>query len=304
MIFIKLEITDSLYPDSLRRIPNAPQQIFYEGNLDLTSNPALAIIGSRKSTENGNKIAQKFSTELSMTGITIVSGLATGIDTIAHKYSYMNKGKTIAVLGCGFNKIFPKENIPLYKQIISNGGLIISEYEPNERYHQQYFLDRNRIISGLSLGVLVIEAMHRSGTSVTAKHARSQGKKVFSIPHEIWDSHGVGTNRLIKNGATLVTSTVDILAYSKFKKYRKYYQKLKSNNSFEAPMQLTSLKFDNPKHVKIYDVIKSIQNSGNSASVDAIIFKSNLQASEAISILFFLELNGYIKKVEGGYICT
>ena len=156
-------------------------------------------------------MSYKFSYELSQLGITVASGLAVGIDTFAHLGSYNQKGKTIAVLGCGFNQIFPKENIGLYKKILDNDGLIISEYPPDTRHQSKYFLQRNRIVSGLSLGVLVIEATARSGTSVTARLATLQGRKVFAVPHEIWNSHGVGTNRLIKNDAIMVTETNDIL---------------------------------------------------------------------------------------------
>ena len=182
-----------------------------EGNISLLNNNIISIIGSRKCTENGKALSYKFSYELSQYGITIASGLAVGIDTFAHLGSFNQKGKTIAVLGCGFNHIFPKENMNLYKKILDNDGLIVSEYPPDTKHQPKYFLERNRIVSGLSLGILVVEAQYRSGTSVTASLANLQGRKVFSIPHEIWNSNGVGTNKLIKNGAIAVTDTDDIL---------------------------------------------------------------------------------------------
>ena len=129
--------------------------------------------------------------DLAKQDITVVSGLAKGIDTAAHRGALEGGGKTIAVLGCGFNHIYPEENSQLFKQIIESGGAIISEYSPNTYAKSQYFLERNRIVSGLSLGVLVIEAAYRSGTSVTAALAKKQGKKVFCIPHELTNIHGV-----------------------------------------------------------------------------------------------------------------
>ena len=135
-----------------------------------------------------------------------------GIDTVAHKSTLENKGYTIAVLGNGFNNIFPIENIPLYYEIINKNGLILSEYPPEEKAKSKNFLERNRIVSGLSKGILIIEAMYRSGTSVTSRLAKEQERKVFVLPHEIYDKNGVGTNKLIREGAILVTSVKDIIS--------------------------------------------------------------------------------------------
>ena len=146
--------------------------------------------------------------------------MAKGIDTIAHEETINAKCKTIAVLGSGFHNIFPKENSALYKKILEKDGLIISEYAPEIQAQSKQFLERNRIISGLSIGVLVIEAGYRSGTSVTAKIAKKQNRKVFVLPHEINDKYGIGTNKLIQKGAILVTSTKDIVENFKFLKYK------------------------------------------------------------------------------------
>ena len=211
----------------MQNITNPPKRLYMQGNLELLNNPIISIVGSRSCSENGKSLARKFAYELSQCGITIASGLAKGIDTIAHLYSYKEKGKTIAVLPNGFNHIFPKENIGLYEKILDNGGLVMSEYPPDIKAKSKYFLERNRIVSGLSLGVLVVEAAYRSGTSVTAKLAKTQGRKVFALPHEIWDSHGVGTNRLIKTGATLVTCVEDILD----ELYNSFYSSKNLNSS-------------------------------------------------------------------------
>lgn len=299
----QISINDKLYPQQLKNIENAPHSLYLEGNIALLKSKSIAIIGSRNCSENGKKIASKFSTELSQTGITIISGLAKGIDTIAHYYSYNKPGHTIAVLGNGFNEIFPKENLNLYQKILENNGLIISEYPPHEKPQSKYFLERNRIVSGLSLGVLVIEAAYRSGTSVTAKLAQKQNRPVFAIPHEIWDSHGIGTNKLIKNGANLVTDVDDIFNILKLSSYKKiYHNTLKSNtlNLKENTQILTDKKILlDEKCSNIYQFINTIPISAN-----ILVHKSNYSINTVMSALFILELNGYIKKISGGYICT
>ena len=211
------------------------------------------------------------------------------------------------------------------------GGLVITEYPPNTKCQSKYFLERNRIVSGLSLGVLVIEAVHRSGTSVTAKLAISQNKKVFALPHEIWNSHGTGTNRLIKNGAVLISDTEDIL--QELKCLRKMIKKLKdiqkidlssldinscidmsldsqinshsSNSSnIHSSHPLKSLDIQNKKELKnpklayIYDYI-----SLEPISINELCKKTSKSISQVSNDLFMLELDGYIKKVAGGYIC-
>ena len=321
----------------------------------MLNNPIISIVGSRSCSENGKSLTRKFAYELSQCGITIASGLAKGIDTVAHLYSYKEKGKTIAVLPNGFNHIFPKENIGLYEKILDNGGLVICEYPPDIKAKSKYFLERNRIVSGLSLGVLVVEAAHRSGTSVTAKLAKTQGRKVFALPHEIWDSHGVGTNRLIKTGATLVTCVEDILdelynsSYSSKNlnssnlnfsfsnssivdssiidsEYNDLYSMLPTidryninayietlqddksfNNHMNASNSLKPLKsssllnkktLKNMKHQFVYELI-----SDNPISINEICKKTNESISVVSNSLFLLELEGYIKKVAGGYVC-
>ena len=313
---IKINKVDDIFPDKLRKISNPPEQLYLDGNINLLNSKCISIIGSRNCSENGQKIAKKFATELSTSGLTIVSGLAKGIDTVAHTFSYLNPGKTIAVLGCGLNNIFPEENIELAKKIVENNGLIISEYPPNEEAKSKYFIERNRIVSALSLGILVVEAFSRSGTSATAKFAREQQREVFSVPHEIWDSRGVGTNMLIKNGAKLVTDTSDILSALNLNKLRKYYLDLKSTGIFDefstkpnyyiSNKKSSTLKnnsvspvFTNFKEEKIYNLIKEYPCT----SQNDLLLKTSYSINEILSILFMLEVEGYIKKVQGGYTC-
>ena len=181
----------SKYPNLLKQISNAPQILYVDGNSKILNNIAISIIGSRSCSENGIKQAKQFAYELAYQNIVIVSGMAKGIDTAAHIGTLEAGGKTIAVLGCGFKHIFPKENIGLFKKIIESGGAVISEYPPETEASSKRFLERNRIVSGLSMATLVIEAAYRSGTSVTAGLAKKQGRKVFCIPHEMENMHGV-----------------------------------------------------------------------------------------------------------------
>jgi len=284
-----------IYPKLLSKLSDAPSLLYAEGNFELLNSVSIAIVGSRRASEKGIKLAQKFASELSSTGITIVSGLARGIDTAAHTYSYNQKGKTIAVLGTGLNNIYPPENTDLSKKIIDNGGVVITELDPKSDKSSSKFKERNRIISGLSIGVLIIEAKYKSGTSITATYATKQHKPVFVLPHEIDNPHGAGTNRLLKNGAIPVTDTLDILNNLKLTKYKEIYKKIKKEQISK------NSKFDlhDSKQSKVFKLIKKTPITPND-----LARITNFSINEILSILFLLEMDGYIKKAQGGYICT
>ena len=199
------------YPDMLKKIPSATKKIYAIGNISLLNEKSISIVGSRNSSEYGRKITKSITKDLVQSGIVIVSGMANGIDSVAHKTCLEYGGKTIAVLGSGFRHIFPKENEELFHQIIENDGLVISEYPIDTPVQMKNFPKRNRIISGLSIGLLVIEAAYRSGTSITAKYAKIQERKVFCIPNSIGSKNSYGTINLIQNGAILVRNAQDIL---------------------------------------------------------------------------------------------
>ena len=292
---IRLEIItmdDKRYPEQLRNIKNAPKQLYVQGNIELLKTNIISIIGSRACSENGVKLAYKFAKELVYQEITIVSGMAVGIDTIAHQTTLQEKGKTIAVLGSGFQHIFPQENRELYQQIIKNNGLVITEYPPEEKAKSKNFLERNRIVSGLSLGVLVVEAAYRSGTSVTAKLAKQQGRKIFALPHEVNDLHGVGTNRLIQEGAKIVTNTEDIIKEFSFLSYKR------PSKEKETKAQLSRKICKEKEYNDIYQWITETP-----ISLNEICKKSNQNISEISNTLLMLEIEGYIEKVIGGYRC-
>ena len=205
-----INISDDNYPAKLKNIYAPPITIFAKGDISLLNSKSIAIVGSREPSKYGIYVAEKFSKELSKEGITIVSGLARGIDTFAHVGALSSFGKTIAVLGSGIDVVYPKENAKYYREI-SEKGLIISEYIVGTAPESKNFPQRNRIISGLSDGVLVVEARKNSGTMITTDFALEQGKELYVIPGNITSNLSAGTNNLIKEGAKLVTDLYEIL---------------------------------------------------------------------------------------------
>lgn len=180
-----INLQNKKYPNNLKLIKDSPKKLYVEGDINNLNSNCIAIIGSRNCTEYGEKWCKIFVRELVKYDLTIVSGMAIGIDAIAHNTAINEGGKTIAVLPCGLNKIYPKENINLYKKILKNGGTVITEYLPNVEACSSRFLKRNRIVSGISLATLVVEAAYRSGTSVTARLAVEQERDVFCIPRKL-----------------------------------------------------------------------------------------------------------------------
>lgn len=209
-----LSIFDTAYPLELKNCYNPPVLLFYQGNLDLLTKPKLAVVGSRDSTETGIKAVQKIINELGNRFV-IVSGLARGIDTAAHVASLKTGGSTIAVIGTGLDVYYPKENSRLQDYIAKN-HLLISEYLPGEKALKFHFPERNRIIAGLSQGVLVAEAKMRSGSLITCERALEEGREVFAVPGNIIDGYSDGCHHLIQEGAKCTTTGLDILSEYQF----------------------------------------------------------------------------------------
>lgn len=273
--YIEININDEIYPIKLKEIKNPPKKLFFRGDLKLFENNLIAIVGSRECTSYGFYKAYEFAKELSKKGICIISGLAQGIDTAAHLGAMHQKGRTIAVLGTGLNKIYPKENEILAESIIKNGGLIISEYELYEERKSENFPKRNRIMSGLSDGILVVEARKKSGTLITARYAKEQGKKVFCIPGNVDIINSSGTNKLIKNGAMLVTEIKDIL------------------NEFTIDNEEENKKEEvNQEYKKVYDVLGRVP-----MHINEICKKTNGSMAEVNQIITMLEIEGLIKSL-------
>lgn len=208
--FPSLSILDKEYPFELKNIYNPPALLFYQGNLDLLNKEKLALVGSRRCTETGTQSVAKLIKELGNRYV-IVSGLARGIDTAAHVATLKNGGATIAVIGCGLDCYYPKENAKLQDYIARN-QLILTEYEVGEEPKKFHFPERNRIISGLSKGVIVVEAKLRSGSLITCERAMEEGRDIFAVPGNILDGKSDGCHHLIQEGAKCITSGFDIIS--------------------------------------------------------------------------------------------
>ncbi len=208
---IIIEYFNEVYPEQLRKIKNPPSRLYAIGNVELLKEFGIAVVGSRKNTQYGERMCKTFVKDLVNYNINIISGLAEGIDSIAHITCLKNSGRTIAVLPSGIGNIYPAKHKELANEIIMNGGLILSEYEENIKADSEKFLERNRIVAGLAKGTLVIEGGIRSGTSVTARYTMEDENPVFCIPSSIENSKGITPNNLIKKGGHLVTEIEDIL---------------------------------------------------------------------------------------------
>lgn len=207
-----LNYNDKKYPENLKNVSTPPTKLYYMGNVDLLNKKRkIAIIGCREYSEYGKIVSEKFAYELAKLGFVIISGAARGIDSFSHKATLKTNVGTIAVLGNGLNYIYPPENKELEEKILENNGLIISEYDTGTRPSKYTFPARNRIISALSDGVLVIEARKNSGSQITVDFALDQGKNVYAVPGDITRINTEGTNELIKQGAKIVTCVNDIL---------------------------------------------------------------------------------------------
>lgn len=294
----KLLIEDLDYPKSLKNIENAPLELYAKGDLKCLNMPCVTVVGSRNMSEYGKMMTKKIVKELVEAGICIVSGLAVGIDTVAHETCLENGGYTVAVLGSGLNKVFPKENIDLFNRIVNSGGCVLSEQLPDEEAKKIYFPARNRIVSGLSLGTLVIESAYRSGTSITAKCAFNQGKKVFCIPNSFNNKNSCGTINLIKKGATLITEGKEILyslnIISEPDDYADFIEQQKiSKIELLEKEQLEGLD-DETKKVYYYIKENGVANS------EIMCRELNYSIQDVNMYLTILELKGLVSSKSGG----
>lgn len=274
-----VKVEDELYPKSLKKIPDAPKTLYFRGNL-LRSDTCFAIVGTRRCSDYGKEIAFSIARELSEAGLTIVSGMARGIDTFAHKGALEAGGKTIAVLGTGLDEknIYPQENLGLTRKILEFGGCLISEYPPGTLGLKQNFPARNRVISGMSLGVLVVEAKFGSGALITANWARKQGKKIFAVPGSVHSSNSKGCHFLIKQGAKLVEKANDIL---------------KELNLPDLPIKKAKKGGD-----KIECLILEILKQGN-LHIDTIIERTKLSSQQVSASLSLMEIEDKVRNLGG-----
>jgi DNA processing protein len=279
---------DPHYPPLLCEIPSAPLLLYVRGELSLLSQPQIAIVGTRHPTASGCELANHFAYALAKAGLHITSGLALGIDAASHRGALRADGKTFAVFGTGLNCIYPASHRELAEEILAKGGALISEFSPSEPPKAAHFPQRNRIISGLSLGVLVVEAAIRSGSLITARYANEQGREVFAVPGSIHNLFARGCHHLIRQGAKLVETAEDIL------------EELGALQAITAPIKtITQAK----KHVTLPPSLRALlaHIGYEVTALDTIILRSGLTASEVSSMLLSLELEGFIKTIHGGY---
>ncbi len=208
-----VSIDDEDYPRRLKEIKNPPKVLYYKGNLSAASKPCFGIVGTRRFSVYGKQAAMDFAGGLSDAGLIIVSGLAPGIDTFSHQTVVEKGNQTIAVLGTGLDEktMYPQSNLKLAEKIIENNGCLVSEYPPGTRGARFTFPERNRIISGLSLGILIVEAKQKSGALITADWAKKQGRKIFAVPGSVYSKNSQGCHFAIKQGAKLAENAQDIL---------------------------------------------------------------------------------------------
>lgn len=268
------------YPKMLKEIPDPPALIFIRGQLDPHDEIALAVVGSRKATSYGERVIEELVGPLAQSGLTIVSGLALGIDALAHRATLDAHGRTIAVLGCGLDQVYPTSNIRLADQILASGGAIISEFPLGRAAMKFNFPIRNRIIAGLSLGTLVIEAAIESGSLITAQAALEYNREVFAIPGPINSEMSAGPNHLIQIGAKLVTSADDILA------------DLNLENTINAA-EARQIIPDTPEERVVLEALTE------PVDFDTIVRLSGLTSSLVNSVLVMLEIKGMVKNLGG-----
>lgn len=281
---VQLILLDSpKYPKLLKEIYNPPFGIYIMGEIQENEKIPISIVGTRKATNEGKNISKKFSRKLNENGFLIISGLAFGIDISAHESCVELNQKTIAVIASGVDNISPRSNYKVAKKILDNSGAIISEYPIGAKPFPNRFIERNRIISGLSKGILIIEAPKSSGALITARFATEQNRDIFVVPGSINNQNYIGSNNLIKNGAQLVTSPQDILdAYG-----------IKN----ETAQAIKAESFSSEEKI-ILDVIKN--NTGD-ASIDKIIMITKLEAQIVNQTISFLLIKDIIEENEYGY---
>lgn len=288
---------DNLYPKRLAEINSAPTHLYVQGNIEVLNLPQIAVVGSRNPSQQGLINATQFAKALSQNGFVITSGLALGIDEASHFGALEDKGTCIAVLGSGHCRLYPRKNIGLAQRIIDQQGIVLSEYAPYTEPMASNFPLRNRIISGLSLGVLVIEAALKSGSLITARYAAEQGREVFALPGSIHHSLNKGCHDLIKNGAKLVESIQDILDEFSIRTLNTdLFQNKTSQNTESQKVYHTDTELLSDDQNLILNYIDF-----NATSVDKLIEYSGFTAPTIISIITELILLGIVTEDIGGY---
>jgi DNA processing protein len=272
----KISYNNKLYPDMLREIASPPKQLYVRG--ELPPGPYVAIVGTRRITDYGKRVTYQLAGELAAAGAVIVSGLALGVDGVAHRAALEARGKTIAVLAGGLDRIYPSSHTQLANQIELNGALV-SEYAPGEEAYKSNFVARNRIVAGLSLALIVTESPASGGSLITAKFALNEGREVFAVPGDITRESSAGANNLLRTGqAGAVTSASDIIAMLNLNKIS--HKPVKAQSKEEA-------------------LILELLDQGHNSS-DALIRESKLSSGQFANIITLMEISGKVRNIGAG----
>lgn len=287
-----LTIQDTEYPEMLRHSPAAPAVLFVKGQVGILSEPQLAMVGSRNPSQGGQDTALQFAKHLSKAGLLVTSGLALGVDAASHKGALAASAPTIAVVATGLDRVYPARHKSLAEEILAEGGAMLSEFPLGSSPKAEHFPQRNRIIAGLSLGTLVVEAALRSGSLITARQAQEAGREVFAIPGSIHNPMSKGCHALIKQGAKLVESAADIL--------EELAPQLKGAiTPAAAQAELNISEASNPAEHRDHDVLLSLMGY-DPITIDQLSHQSSFSASEIASMLLILELEGRVNSEAGG----
>lgn len=272
-------LADDAYPAPLRQLPDPPLALFHRGDFALAQKPAIAVVGSRRVSAYGISAAEQIARELAVAGIVVVSGLAEGVDAAAHRAALDAGGTTVAVLGTGIDLVYPRRNRKL-AQMIEERGLLLTEFPPGTPPFRHNFPVRNRIISGLTLGVVVVEAHSRSGSLITARMALEQNREVFAVPGSIYAPGSEGTNRLIQHGAKLVQTVDDIFD--------------------ELPAKLRPVRIDSSAPPAPLDALLTAFPLGEATHIDSVAEAVATSVADLAEPLFQLELGGWLRASAGG----
>jgi len=289
-----ITVLDDAYPEKLKQLPDAPLLLYVRGDPDYLNQPSLAMVGSRNPSAAGRNTASDFASHLSNAGITIISGLATGIDGASHKGALQGLAGTVAVVAHGLDIVYPAKHQKLAQQITENGA-VISEMPIGTQPHRGLFPRRNRLISALSLGTLVVEAAQKSGSLITARCAIEQNREVFAIPGSIHNPMARGCHQLIRQGAKLVETAGDILEELCISSHTASLYPQKSEKNTPENLKDPHLALD-PDHQKLLKCL-----AYEPASIDELVISSHFTAAEVASMLLILELEGIIVCQDGRY---
>lgn len=281
-----LTVDSTGYPSLLRQLSCPPPVLYYRGDLKSFEQPAVAIVGSRRSTFYGKEVAARLAGELAAAGVTVVSGMALGVDTSAHRGALENNGYTIAILGCGLDQCYPPQNRDLMDQIISNGA-VLSEFPVGTKPLPHHFPQRNRIISGLCLGTVVVEATAKSGSLITADFALEQNREVFAVPGNVGSPYSRGCHQLIKDGARLVESAADILS------------EISVNLPAEEQLSIEQVTAALSEEEKTLLALIPYQPT----HIDDLVRACGSGAAGVITVLLSLELKKLVRQTPGKYYC-